>query len=142
MKIYYKKNFISGVVCLLLGVLNPLTCLFVTGWDRFTWKDGWLSIALVLAGVQMLLRSLDPTAARKDLTEDLDERNRLIELRSQAASYRLLFRLILAGIVICMLGYGVSRQEAFVHALLPLLLLYLAAGIARLVTLLGYEQTT
>lgn len=49
MKICYEKNFYSGIACLLLGIVNPLTCLLMTGWDRFTWKDGCVSVVLVLA---------------------------------------------------------------------------------------------
>lgn len=138
-RIYYKKNFYGGLAVLALGLLNPLTCLW-RGWERFGLKDGLIALFLVLTGLSMLLRSLDREAARADRTEDQDERSRWIELRSRAACYRAGFWLVLAGMAGCVAGYGLTENPAFVHMMLPLLALYLAAGLARLATLLHFER--
>lgn len=138
-KIYYKKNFYGGLATVVLGLLNPLTCLW-RGWERFGLKDGLLALFLVLTGLSMLLRSLDREAALADRTEDRDERARWVDLRSRAACGRVGFWLVLGGIAVCLLGYTVTGDRAFVHMAAPLFLLYIAAGAVRLGTILYYEN--
>ena len=88
----------------------------------------------------MILRSLDPKTARADRDEDRDERRRWIELRSRALCGRVLFWLILVGFIGCAIGYGVSRDEAYIHMATPLLVLYLAAVLVRMGSDLYWER--
>jgi hypothetical protein len=138
-KIYYKKKFYNGLFALLLGLANPVTCLF-RGWDRFDWKDGILCALLVLTGLGWILRSLDREKAREDRDEDRDERSRWIDLRSQALCYRVGSWLVVLGIVGCSVGYGVTGEMAWVHMALPLLGIYLTALAVRLAGWFHYEN--
>lgn len=60
----------------------PVTCL-IRGWERFSVKDGVLTVLLVLTGISMVLRSLDREKSQEDRREERDERNRWIELRTR-----------------------------------------------------------
>lgn len=139
-KIYYKKNFCSGLALLVIGLATPVLCLLRMDWSGFGWKNGLLAGFLVLTGCSMILRSLDPKTARADRDEDRDERRRWIELRSRALCGRVLFWLILAGFIGCAIGYGVSRDEVYIHMATPLLVLYLAAVLVRLGSDLYWER--
>ena len=59
-----------------------MTCL-IRGWERFSVKDGVLTVLLVLTGLGMVLRSLDREKSQEDRREERDERNRWIELRTR-----------------------------------------------------------
>ncbi len=60
----------------------PVPCL-IRGWERFSVKDGVLTVLLVLTGISMVLRSLDREKSQEDRREERDERNRWIELRTR-----------------------------------------------------------
>lgn len=139
-KISYKKNFYGGLLLLAIGLAHPLLCLLRMDWGDFGWKDGLIAGFLVLTGCSMVLRSLDPKTARADRDEDRDERNRWIELRSRALCCRVLFWLILAGFAGCAVGYGISGDEVYIHMATPLLLLYLAALLLRLISWIYFEK--
>ena len=90
----------------------PVTCL-IRGWERFSVKDGVLTVLLVLTGIGMVLRSLDREKSQEDRREERDERNRWIELRSQAVCYRVLWWLVVAGLLACGVGYGVTKEDVY-----------------------------
>lgn len=116
-----------------------MTCL-LRGWERFDWKDGILCVLLILTGLSWILRSLDREKAREDRDEDRDERNHWIELRSKATSYRVMFWMNAAWMIGCILGYTVAKDEIYIQMGLPCMVLWIAAGAARLVSELYYEQ--
>ena len=139
MKIYYKKKFWASLGSLVLGLALPGTCLFV-GWERFDLKDGVLTVLLLLCGISGILRSLDREKSRQDRDEDRDERNHWIELRSKATSYRVMFWMNAAWMIGCILGYTMAKDEIYIQMGLPCMVLWIAAGAARLVSELYYEQ--
>lgn len=138
-KIYHKKNFCSGLGLLALGAGLPMICL-IRGWERFSVKDGVLTVLLVLTGLSMVLRSLDREKSREDRREERDERNRWIELRSQAACYRVLWWLVMAGLWGCGIGYGVTKDEVCLGMFFACMVLYLVTLVSRLVSDLYYEN--
>ena len=138
-KIYHKKNFCGGLCLLVLGVALPVTCL-IRGWERFSVKDGVLTVLLILTGVGVILRSLDREKSREDRREERDERNRWIELRSQAVCYRVLWWLVVAGLLACGVGYSVTKEDVYLGLFSACLVLYLAALVSRLVSKLYFEN--
>lgn len=138
-KIYHKKNFRSGLGLLVLGVALPVTCL-IREWERFSVKDGVLTVLLILTGVGVILRSLDREKSREDRREERDERNRWIELRSQAVCYRVLWWLVVAGLLACGVGYGVMKEDVYLGLFSACLVLYLAALVSWLVSKLYFEN--
>ena len=75
-----------------------------------------------------------------DRDEDRDERNHWIELLSKATSYRVMFWMNAAWMIGCILGYTVAKDEIYIQMGLPCMVLWIAAGAARLVSELYYEQ--
>ncbi len=100
MKIYNKKGFASGIFMVLLSGANLLTDILTDGVEV---KGMILSIALSLFGFDSLRRSLSVTLSRKDRLEELDERNKLVELNTKSRSFQLTqavsFVLMLAALV-------------------------------------------
>ncbi len=85
MKIYSKKKFASGIFMVLLGGANLLTDILT---DNVEIKGLILSIALFLFGFAALRRSLSEKLSREDRLEELDERNKLVELKTKSRSFQ------------------------------------------------------
>ena len=86
MKIYNKKIFVSGIFMVILGALNLVTSIVRNDLDI---SAIILIIALFAFGVGALIRSASQRMMREDKLEDLDERNRFIELKSKSKSFRI-----------------------------------------------------
>lgn len=85
MKIYNKKTFAFGVFSAALGVLNAVTAA-LRGIDA----AGIVLVAVLLfVGAGAMMRGLSQKMAREDKLEERDERNRLMELKSKSAAFRL-----------------------------------------------------
>ena len=85
MKIYNKKTFAFGVFSAALGVLNAVTAA-LRGIDA----AGIVLVAVLLfVGAGAMMRGLSQKMAREDKLEERDERNRLVELKSTSAAFRL-----------------------------------------------------
>ena len=85
MKAYNKKTFAFGVFSTALGVLNAVTAA-LRGADA---GDIVLIACLLFFGIGAMLRGTSKRLAREDRLEELDERNRLVELKSKSAAFRL-----------------------------------------------------
>lgn len=83
-KIYNKKNFAFGVLCLVLAVANLFACID-TGWDV---SGAVLVAALLVFGVVSLVRSVSRRLSREDKLEEMDERNQLVELKTKSGAFR------------------------------------------------------
>ncbi len=97
MKIYNKKNFRLGIYFFVLAA-----GLLITGFLKEFKPRGLVMIAVCfIIGVCFLLRSLSQELSRKDLLDDMDERNRLIHLKScsRANGITQVGSVILAGII-------------------------------------------
>lgn len=86
MKIYNKKGFVSGLLMIALGAVNLI--LDLAG-HRVDAKGLILAAALFFFGLGAVLRSLSQKLTREDRLDQLDERNRLIELKTRSQSLRL-----------------------------------------------------
>ncbi len=111
MKIYNKKVFASGVFMVALGVLN----LMADGINHTVDANGLiLAAALLLFGFGAIMRSLSKQMAKEDKLEQLDERNRLIDLKSKSRSFQLTQGIIFALMVILLVMGKLSGYEGFV----------------------------
>lgn len=135
MRIYYKKRFYSGLLSLLLAVLNLVGCIQ----NGFTLKRTVLLVLLLLLGGETVRRSLSRKLSAEDRIADLDERNRLIELKSQSLAYRVLAGALYVLMLGCAVGYGCSRSMLWVSAFLAALLLWLVLLAVRIAGLIYFE---
>ena len=142
MKIYNKKNFISGIFWTFLGISILLHAIIKPEAEILLQiKYVVLSVGVLIIGSSSLLRSLSKTAARQDLIEELDERNKLVVLKSKAKLLDLLIGILIAIAVIGFIGLVSSNYNiAWVFVfILPLLLLSFYC-IANIVVTSYYEN--
>lgn len=110
MKVYNKKTFAFGVFSTALGVLNAVTAV-LRGADA---GDIVLIACLLFFGIGALLRGTSKRLAREDRLEELDERNRLVELKSKSAAFRLT-QAVCFGLMLALLVAGkVSGTQALI----------------------------
>ncbi|PWL88163.1 MAG: hypothetical protein DBY17_04330 [Oscillospiraceae bacterium] len=110
MKVYNKKTFAFGVFSTALGVLNAVTAA-LRGADA---GDIVLIACLMFFGIGALLRGASQRLAREDRLEELDERNRLVELKSKSAALRLT-QAVCFGLMLALLVAGkVSGTQALI----------------------------
>ena len=110
MKAYNKKTFAFGVFSTALGVLNAVTAA-LRGADA---GDIVLIACLLFFGIGAMLRGTSKRLAREDRLEELDERNRLVELKSKSAAFRLT-QAVCFGLMLALLGAGkVSGTQALI----------------------------
>ena len=110
MKVYNKKTFAFGVFSTALGVLNAVTAA-LRGADA---GEIVLIACLLFFGIGALLRGTSQRLAREDRLEELDERNRLVELKSKSAAFRLT-QAVCFGLMLALLVAGkVSGTQALI----------------------------
>ena len=111
MKIYNKKAFASGVFMVALGLLNLITSMMRQDFDM---NSIILIAALFVLGFGSIMRSISQRMAKEDKLEELDERNRLIALKSKSKSFRLT-QIISFALMLALLVMGkVSGYEGFI----------------------------
>lgn len=110
MKAYNKKTFAFGVFSTALGVLNAVTAA-LRGADA---GDIVLIACLLFFGIGAMLRGTSKRLAREDRLEELDGRNRLVELKSKSAAFRLT-QAVCFGLMLALLVAGkVSGTQALI----------------------------
>ena len=110
MKAYNKKTFAFGVFSTALGVLNAVTAA-LRGADA---GDIVLIACLLFFGIGAMLRGTSKRLAREDRLGELDERNRLVELKSKSAAFRLT-QAVCFGLMLALLVAGkVSGTQALI----------------------------
>ena len=137
MKIYNKKEFISGLVSLFLGAGDLLIRI---GQQNIKTKTIILSTVLLLMGFNSIIRSLSLKKFQEDKLENLDERNILIKLKSQSKafeitriiSYLLVFILIVMG--------GKSGEQVFFAMALSVGFMHTIFMFSELFTYVYYES--
>ena len=137
MKIYNKKVFASGVFEIALGLLSLIADIMK---QDFSIKSSVLIAVLVVLGFGSILRSVSPRMAKEDKLEELDERNRLITLKSKSKSFQLTqiisFVLMLALLVM----RKVTGFEGFIAMGVGLAFAFTVSMFAEIFTYLYYES--
>lgn len=132
MKIYYKKNFISGVVCLLLGVACG-GLMVVRGFEIKLLVG--LLLLLILGGVDILW-----SLSRDSRVSRGDERDRLICETSAWRAYGLLTNGCFFVSLVLLAGYAIFRSPTLLTAALTLDGVVLAAFLLLLGANRFYEK--
>lgn len=136
MKIYHKKNFTFGMFSLFLGGLN-LALAALRGFDL---ASGVLVALLLVMGGASLVRSLSQEYSREDRLEELDERNRLVKLKSQSQTYAICQFVYLGGsVALCAWGKMIG-SEPRMYIGLGLLTAFFIALTADFFTWMYYDD--
>ena len=111
MKIYNKKVFAWGIFTAAFGVLNLIAGIINDDMDI---NGIILVIALFLFGFGAILRSLSQKMSREDKLEEMDERNRFIELKTKSKSFRLTQTISFSLMLILLVAGKVSGYESLI----------------------------
>ena len=115
MKLYNKKGLIAGLFWTVLGVsalileltrLSGNTAVFI--------RDVVLFSLLILFGVRQAVRAFSMRAAREDMVEERDERNRYIKPKTGSTMFKVAEALLFLWTLGCMAGYGFTRDDMWV----------------------------
>mgnify|MGYP005806841965 FL=1 len=137
MKIYNKKVFASGVFEIALGLLSLIADIMK---QDFSIKSSVLIAVLVVLGFGSILRSVSPRMAKEDKLEELDERNRLITLKSKSKSFQLT-QIISFVLMLALLVMGkVTGFEGFIAMGVGLAFAFTVSMFAEIFTYLYYES--
>ncbi len=137
MKIYNKKVFASGVFMVALGLLNLITSMMRQDFDM---NSIILIAALFVLGFGSIMRSISQRMAKEDKLEELDERNRLIALKSKSKSFRLT-QIISFALMLALLIMGkVSGYEGFIAMGVGLAFAFAISMFTEIFTYMYYES--
>ena len=137
MKIYNKKVFASGVFMVALGLLNLITSMMRQDFDM---NSIILIAALFVLGFGSIMRSISQRMAKEDKLEELDERNRLIALKSKSKSFRLT-QIISFTLMLALLVMGkVSGYEGFIAMGVGLAFAFAISMFTEIFTYMFYES--
>ena len=114
MKIYNKKGLIAGVLWTAAGAF----CLYQDAVDAHDFlpqqiKSVVLSLVMLAVGLTCLLRALSKSASREDKIEALDERNRLVSLKVDSLTQKVMGWARVAAMVAGLLGYVLTENLVF-----------------------------
>lgn len=103
MKIYNKKGFLSGIFLTLLAIVGMILDFRSPASNTLVQiRDIIISVFLLLMGINSFWRAFSKKATKEDIIEEYDERNRLIEYKSQSRMldivYAILFVLMICGL--------------------------------------------
>lgn len=106
-KVYHKKNFLWGVLLLLLGLL-----LLAAGVGKgFTLRSAVVAALLLFLGGGILLRSLSRDLSREDRVQERDERSLLVALRARGTAFRCAQGVCFLCLVAVLLGHRALGEE-------------------------------
>ena len=114
MKIYNKKGLIAGVLWTAAGAF----CLYQDAVDAHDFlpqqiKSVVLSLVMLAVGLTCLIRALSKLASREDRIEELDERNRLVSLKTDSLTRKVMGWARVAAMVAGLLGYLFTENLVF-----------------------------
>lgn len=111
MKIYNSKAFASGVFLIVLVALSLAGSIIS---NRIEGKGVILAAVLFLFGIDTIVRSLSKKKTKEDRMDELDERNRFIELKTQSRSFQLTKKISLVFMLVLIAMGKVSGYEGFI----------------------------
>lgn len=141
MKIYNKKGFFSGILWTAAGVF----CLYRDIMDSADFmprqlKNVIFSLLFLAIGLTSLLRAFSRSSSRKDRIEKMDERNRLVRLRTDSLTLNILGYLQLAGMIIGISGFALTKIEVYGFLFLFSGLSITVTAVTALIAAVWYEK--
>ena len=137
MKIYNKKVFASGIFMMALGLLNLITSIVRHDLDI---NSIILIVALFAIGFGSVMRSMSQRMAKEDKLEALDERNRLIYLKSKIKSFRITQIISFVLMLVLLVMGKVSGYEGFIAMGVGLAFAFSISMFAEIFTYMYYES--
>lgn len=139
MKIYNKKGFVFGIGAFLLSAIL-ISSFFYTSFRTFDIKSGVLLALLLFFGIADISRSLSKEQTRKDMIDQKDERNQFVSMKSKAKALDILTYTLFTFVAACMIGFGLSKEIAFMWLFLGSAIPLGILEISVIVLALYYEK--
>lgn len=141
MKIYNKKGFFSGVLWTAAGAF----CLCRDIVDSADFlpqqiKNVIISLLCLAIGLTSLIRAFSKSSTREDRVEEMDERNRLVRLKTNSLTLNILGYLQLAGMLIGILGYSFTQIKVYGFMFLFSGLSITVMAVIALIATVWYEK--
>lgn len=137
MKIYNKKVFASGIFMAALGLLNLITSIMRKDLDI---NSIILIAALFVLGFGSIMRSMSQRITKEDKLEELDERNRLITLKSKSKSFQLTQMISFILMLVLLVMGKVFDYEGFIAMGVGLAFAFTISMFAEIFTYMYYES--
>lgn len=137
MKIYNKKVFASGIFMAALGLLNLITSIMRKALDI---NSIILIAALFVLGFGSIMRSMSQRMTKEDKLEELDERNRLITLKSKSKSFQLTQMISFILMLVLLVMGKVFDYEGFIAMGVGLAFAFTISMFAEIFTYMYYES--
>lgn len=137
MKIYNKGYFISGIVMVLLGVLN-----LGLGIAR---KDldislGLLLLGLFALGVHFIYRSMNKKLSTVDKIEKMDERNQFVLLKNRSSAFQIQKYVYLGLTTVCLVVAAIQDSKMFEYIGTGFGLAFVISLFLDIVTFIYFER--
>ena len=137
MKIYNKKGFASGIFMAALGLLNLITSIMRKALDI---NSIILIAALFVLGFGSIMRSMSQRMTKEDKLEEMDERNRLITLKSKSKSFQLTQMISFILMLVLLVMGKVFDYEGFIAMGVGLAFAFTISMFAEIFTYMYYES--
>ncbi len=137
MKIYNKKVFASGIFMAALGLLNLITSIMRKALDI---NSIILIAALFVLGFGSIMRSMSQRMTKEDKLEEMDERNRLITLKSKSKSFQLTQMISFILMLVLLVMGKVFDYEGFIAMGVGLAFAFTISMFAEIFTYMYYES--
>lgn len=137
MKIYNKKVFASGIFMAALGLLNLITSIMRKALDI---NSIILIVALFVLGFGSIMRSMSQRMTKEDKLEEMDERNRLITLKSKSKSFQLTQMISFILMLVLLVMGKVFDYEGFIAMGVGLAFAFTISMFAEIFTYMYYES--
>ena len=137
MKIYNKKVFASGIFMAALGLLNLITSIMRKALDI---NSIILIAALFVLGFGSIMRSMSQRMTKEDKLEEMDERNRLITLKSKSKSFQLTQMISFILMLVLLVMGKAFDYEGFIAMGVGLAFAFTISMFAEIFTYMYYES--
>lgn len=141
MKIYNKKGFTFGVLATILGIFSlTKDIIYPEDWLTLQTKHVVFSIIILLFGIIALIRAFSKKATQEDRIESMDERNRLIKLKSEAKSGNIMFWITTIISICGFLSYYLTENIVYIFIFITTAILSMIYIIIDFILYLYYEK--
>ncbi|WP_058486467.1 hypothetical protein [Defluviitalea phaphyphila] len=136
MKIYHKRNFLSGLFYTLLAI----TLITLNIVQEFKIKTFIISILGLLFGIRTIIGSMSRELTKKDIIDELDERNQLINLKSSSKSFRLTQNINFVIMIIFFIAAKIYNSDMLFYITFGLTFSYAISLVTEIFTTIYYEH--
>ena len=137
MEIYNKRGLLIGIICCGVSIVCFIKDLVApSDFTLLQMKHLLISSLLGLIGLNYISRAF----SRKDSAEQENRRNQMIEVKSNAASFIILQRVLIAGIILSLITFYFTENFILIAILIIMSLLLMFSWVIEIITAIYYGK--